>query len=412
MSNAQVIAATTATLRLLLLGGIPARDDAITQLDVTTIPPDRIDPTVDTPRLNLFLYQAVQNGAWRNRDAAHARPGELQLSPLGLNLHYLLTAYGQVDRDDGGLSHRVLGAAMSVLHDHPVFGPNELVAALPNHQALPQVERLRVSPLVTSIDEMSKLWTIFQTNYRLSAAYEVAVVLIESDRRTSNPLPVLRRGDDDGGPVVLVGQLGTLIRALAPSNRAAVRLGEVLTIEGRNIGAGQQIRVTGPHLLKPVFLDPLPGGSSDRISIVLPAAGAVGAMSTWAPGFYTATVVMPFAKDHDLSSNAVGFALAPSITVVPTTSPAGSTTLIVRCSPRLRPDQAAVLQFGLPPMPIAEEQPRAQTAEPHPTTHSFKVSGKQGDRIIARLRVDGVDSVPIDPSNPRNFDPAQMVVFQ
>jgi hypothetical protein len=169
VSNAQVIAATTATLRLLLLAGIPARDDAIAQVDVTTVPPDRVERRIlERPTLNLFLYHTVLNAAWRNRDAAHARPGEAPLPPLALNLHYLLTAYGQVDVDQGDLSHRVLGAAVSVLHDHPVFGSDELVAALPQHKALPQVERLRISPLATSIEEMSKLWTIFQTNYRLS----------------------------------------------------------------------------------------------------------------------------------------------------------------------------------------------------------------------------------------------------
>lgn len=410
MSNAQVIAATTATLRLLLLGGIPARDDAIAQVDVTTIPPDKVSANLDRPTLNLFLYQTVLNGAWRNRDAAHARPGEAPLPPLALNLHYLLTAYGQVDVDQGDFSHRVLGAAVSVLHDHPVFGPDELVAALPQHKALPQVERLRISPLATSIEEMSKLWTIFQTNYRLSTAYEVSVVLIESDRRSSTPLPVLLRGENDGGPVVLVSRVPTLIRALAPSGRAAVRLGEQLTIEGRNFAAGHRVRVSRPAPLAPVFLDPLPGGTADRITVALPAAGDLGAMSAWAPGFYTAAVVLPYATDHALSSNSVGFALAPSITVSPNNTPAGATTLTVRCSPRIRTDQKAVLLFGIPPVPVAE-RPRVATPDPQPTTCTFDVTGEVGKMYVVRLRVDGVDSVPIDPAAPSGYDPAQTVVF-
>jgi Pvc16 N-terminal domain len=410
VSNAQVIAATTATLRLMLLGGIPARDAAIAQVDVTTVPPDKVTANLDRPTLNLFLYQTVLNGAWRNRDAAHARPGEEPLPPLALNLHYLLTAYGQVDIDEGDFSHRVLGAAVSVLHDHPVLGADELVAALPQHKALPQVERLRISPLATSIEEMSKLWTIFQTNYRISTAYEVAVVLIESERRPSSPLPVLRRGEADQGPTVLASVAPTLIRAVAPGGRAAVRLGEPLTIEGRNIGAGQRLRVRGAHLAEPVMLDPLPGGTSDRISVALPAAGDAGAMTTWAPGFYTAAVVRPYADDRFLSSNSVAFALAPSITVAPTVTPAGPATLTVRCSPRIRDDQAAVLLFGTPPVAVAE-RPRIPTLAPQPTACTFDVTGVAGKEYVVRLRVDGVDSVPIEPAKPGSFDPAQTVTF-
>ncbi len=412
MSNAQVIAATTATLRLLLLGGIPARDAAIAQVDVTTVPPDKVNANIDRPTLNLFLYQTVLNGAWRNRDAAHARPGEAPLPPLALNLHYLLTAYGQVDVDEGDFSHRVLGAAVSVLHDHPVFGADELVAALPLHKALPQVERLRISPLATSIEEMSKLWTIFQTNYRLSIAYEVSVVLIESDRPASSPLPVLRRGATDRGPAVLVSAVPTLVRALPPKGRAAVRLGETLTIEGRNLGAGQRVRISGSRLATPVFLDALPGGSADRITVALPDVGAPGVMAAWAPGFYTATVVVPHEGMHDLPSNAVPFALAPFITVSPTTPPAGAVALTVLCTPRLRDDQPAVLLFGTPPHPVPEK-PRVPDADlGHPTPCTFQVSGAAGERYAVRLRVDGVDSVPVDPAAPASFDPAQTVAFQ
>jgi hypothetical protein len=162
--------------------------------------------------------------------------------------------------------------------------------------------------------------------------------------------------------------------------------------------------------LKPVFLDPLPGGTSDRISVKLPAAGDVGAMEAWAPGFYTASVVLPYATDHELSSNSVGFALAPSITVSPTTAPAGPVTLTVKCSPRIRADQKAVLLFGLPPVLIAERA-RIATADPQPTTCTFDVTGEKGKKYVVRLRVDGVDSVPVDPTKPGDYDSAQTVVF-
>jgi len=46
-----------------------------------------------------------------------------------------------------------------------------------------------------SLEDVSKLWTTFQTQYRISAAYEVSVVIIESSRIVKTPLPVLTRGE-------------------------------------------------------------------------------------------------------------------------------------------------------------------------------------------------------------------------
>jgi len=88
MSNAQIIAATTATLRKLLLDGVPHRDPAITSISVTTTPLDRVGSDLTQPQLNLFLYHAVLNGAWRNRDVpTQVGPGDLAQPRLGLNLH-------------------------------------------------------------------------------------------------------------------------------------------------------------------------------------------------------------------------------------------------------------------------------------------------------------------------------------
>ncbi|MEO7361004.1 MAG: DUF4255 domain-containing protein [Gemmatimonadaceae bacterium] len=411
MSNSQIIAATTATIRVLLLNGIPARDAAMAQVDVSTNAPDKVVTNIERPTINLFLFQVVPNAAFRNRDAVHARLGESTLPPLALNLHYMLTAYGPVDVDEGDFSHRVLGSAVSVLHDHPLLSNEELSDALPSHKALPQVERMRIAPLATSVEEMSKLWTMFQTNYRLSIAYEVSVALIESDRPAVRPLPVLRRGANDRGPAVIASAIPTLVMAVPPNGQLSLRLGEVLKIEGRNFGAGVRARVSGTRLASPRVFSVLPGGDSENVSIALPAAADAGVMAAWAPGFYTIAAVLQHEGMHDLSSNAVAFAIAPSVTVAPNSAPAGTVTLTVLCTPRLRDDQVAVLLVGNPSRTIVED-PRAAVADTSkPTQCVFQVTGVAGDRYAVRLRVDGVDSIPIDPAAPTQFDPAQMVQF-
>jgi uncharacterized protein DUF4255 len=411
MSNAQVIAATTATLRRLLLAGIPARDTAIPEVTVTTLPPDKVGADLTKPWLNLFLYQTAVNAAFRNRDATQARPGEQPRPPLALDLHYMLTAYGQVTPDDGDFSHRVLGAAVSVLHDHPVLGPGELVGALTTDPIEPPVERLRISPIPTTLEEMSKLWTTFQTNYRLSTVYEVSVVLIESDLASPSALPVLQRGPGDRGVTAAAAAAPLLVRAVPPGRQPAVRLGETFTLEGRRLGAaGLRLRVRSSHFAAPILLAPEPGATDDRVAVRLPAAGAPGAMAEWAPGFYTVQALVRPEGLPEISSNAVPFALAPAIALSANAAPAGELALTVSCAPRLREGQSALLVLG---DRTAVERQRTDPADPaQPTRCVFDVAGAAGERFVVRLRADGVDSVPVDPADPLRFDPAQTLSFQ
>ena len=80
MSNALAIAAATRTLRNLLDGvatadysGLPSDTRPTAQIEVTTLPLDRVRVTdAAHSRLNLFLYQAEPNAAWRNRDMIRA----------------------------------------------------------------------------------------------------------------------------------------------------------------------------------------------------------------------------------------------------------------------------------------------------------------------------------------------------
>ena len=54
-----------------------------------------------------------------------------------------------------------------------------------------QIENVRITWNPLTADEMSKLWGSFQVAYRLSAAYEVSVVLIRSKKPAAAAPPVL-----------------------------------------------------------------------------------------------------------------------------------------------------------------------------------------------------------------------------
>ncbi len=198
MSNPLAIQAVTATLRELLL-----TDDAIETVSVR--PPDRLLDTESSGRLNLFLYRVAPNVALQNAtlpDRSHS--SEFFVPPLALDLFYLLTAYGA--ESDISREHEYLGRAMHILHNNASLSPayvrrvtqgingGEYISDL--HE---QIERVRITHDPLSVDDLSKLWNTFQTQYRISTAYRVSVVLIDTAKRPGSALPVLRRGEADRG---------------------------------------------------------------------------------------------------------------------------------------------------------------------------------------------------------------------
>lgn len=426
MSNARAIAAATATLRNLLLAQVPKRDTELSDLQVTTQPPDlaRNSNNNTSAQLNLFLYQTVINGAWRNLDMPRqVRPGETGAPPLPLNLHYLITAYGRGASDNDTVSHRVLGGAMSVLHDHPALGRDEIASSLLHNELLDndlgeQFERLKITPLPLGIEEMSKLWMVFQTNYRISAAYEVTVVLIDSRLPVKAALPVLKRGEDDRGVTSVAGVPPSLDEIRPPQSQQAARLGEDIAIAGGQLTTvDTTVRFTSSRLAQPVELVPQPGLTPDEITVHIPdQAQDPEALSHWAPGFYTVGLVQQRAGLPPITSNELAFALAPRITVAPSSAPAGTINLTLVCEPRIADGQRVLLLFGdrqMGPTTIVTPPITSPPLDVPPTTITFDVPDVVAGSYLVRLRVDGVDSIPVvytgTPPIPA-FDPAQKVI--
>lgn len=420
MSNSLAIAAATATIRHLLLTQMPLIDSDLSDLEVTTQPPDLARKNVTKAQLNIFLYGTVVAAAWRNHDLpAQVRPGETGNPPLALNLHYLLTAYGRGDSDNDSVSHRVLGSAMGVLNDHPLLGSAEIEAALAGNDLGDQIERVRITPQPIGVEEMSKLWTVFQSQYRLSVAYEVGVILIDSRRPVRAPLPVIRRGPADRGAVAVAGLAPVLDQLRLPNSQSGIRLGEDAILAGANLstdnveallsGAYPEGGATEDVVTLPVTA----GAQADLLGLHIPdVADDPNALSQWHPGFYLASLVQTRPDVPPVSSNAVALALAPRITVAPLAAAAGDLELTLSCEPRIRAGQRVLLIFG-------DRQFKPDTmvspADPtKPTELKFKVKQAAAGAYVARLRVDGVDSIPVVLAGTppvAAFDPAQTVTI-
>jgi hypothetical protein len=199
MSNYLAIATVTAALQHVLQGPV---NNAVGGAKVGFNRPDGTGAGNGDPLVNVYLYQVTPNAAYRNVDLPTRRSdGTLVQKPLAaLDLHYLFTFHGD---DTQLVPQRMLGAVASALQAQPLLSSQSIEAAIESPQFIniltgsdlaSQVERVRFTPTALSLEEFSKLWSVFfQVEYCLSAAYQASVVLIESDDTPQQALPVQAR---------------------------------------------------------------------------------------------------------------------------------------------------------------------------------------------------------------------------
>jgi hypothetical protein len=392
MSNTLAIAAVTATLRNLLQTGLASEGD-LADATITMQPLDHARANGNNAnQMNIFLYHVLPSATWRNMDMpGRLRSGEAAFPPLGLNLYYLLTAFGRDNDTQRPFSHQLLGRAMSILNDHPLLGADEIKAALPNNDLWNQVERIRFTLQPYSIEEIAKLWTGFQTQYRLSVAYEAAVVLLDSNRQAKTPLPVLMRGPADSG-VVAQGNLLPPFPAITqldiPKQQTTAKLGDTLTLTGSNLdGDSVNVQFSNPRIAATVLIPANTGGTDQQVTVELRSN-----IPDWLAGLYTVAVITSRKGEPDRTTNELPLPIAPVITSkMPLTAKRvnGDVTLKLTCSPQVRPEQRVALLLGDREIPAT-----AVTAPASSLT--FAVLAPAPGTYFVRLRVDGVDSQLID----------------
>lgn len=418
MSSPLAIAAVTASLKDLLNEGLLNHDlSTIGSFSVTAQPPDRITTgNTESNQLNVFLYQVTPNLGWRNADlpSRDGGFGRLTNPPLALDLHYLLTAYGAQDMN----AEVLLGYAMQLLHENPIITRQQLRTVLGSPSPvdgaiLPgpfgtlsavdlaeQVEQIKVAPVYLSAEDLSKLWTAMQARYRPSMAYMVSVVLIQATNETKAAPPVLKRGAADRGPISRARPAPVLgsVRPAASPLLPAARLGDDLILVGTNLAYDGVITAVLENARLGITLElPLATGGPDGalVAHVPTLADDANALTDWGVGIYTVAIRVTQPNEPTWSTNAVPIALAPLVTVSPLSAAAGSVDLTVTCSPRLRPEQdaGARLLFG-----SSAIHPKTVTtpADPtEPSTLAFTIANVDAGDYLVRLRVDGIDSLPV-----------------
>lgn len=409
MSNGYALAAVTAVLRSRLnhhLAGSLA--GAIGDVTVTALPPDRITVGTSEPtQLNVFLYQVTHNQAWRNVNlpATDSAGASIDAPPLGLDLHYLLTAYGP----DMFLGEIVLGHALRALHDEPILERDVIRAALnpatPDPTLLPvlsgagladQLEQIRLTPTVMAPEELSKLWSALQAHYRPTACYEARVVLIDSLRTRRRALPV--SGTGVAGVAGMPPVLDTVENAAGPVPITAT---STIALRGRHLSAESLIVLLNGEEHTPAAQDVRP----TAITVDLAAAG-LELRAGWVPAQVRVDVPLgdPPVPHNAYPSNTVPFLLAPTITVTSTvTDPAGASGhLDVTVTPAVTARQRVSLLLnevappaGRPPRAVALAAPGDNGVPPDETETStirFPFSHVPAGDYVVRLSVDGAES--------------------
>jgi hypothetical protein len=258
VSTYLAIGGVSATLQKLLKDRMELPSDVTwSDVDITVrTPKPDTDPndsqTPENSRVNLFLYNVTENAYLKNQEMpGHGHPAAFGQPPLSVNLHYLLTAYGTTSENGSVVTEvraqQLLGSAMQVLHDHPVI-TDELTAddgtTILHSSLLGEYERVKLTLDPISLEDLSKVWTALTFPYRLSVAYKVSVVQIESTRPRSFP-KLVGKPPAEGPRVVALPLRGPRIdellvgRAEDPDTLLAAayaRIGDRLVLRGRNLG--------------------------------------------------------------------------------------------------------------------------------------------------------------------------------
>jgi hypothetical protein len=424
MSNFLAIATVTATLRRILQDALIAaastEPGGVTGAAAYSQRPDGTGNSSIDKGVNIYLYQVTPNAAYRNEDLPTRRAdGTLAHRPqAALNLDYLLSFYGEeTDLEP----QRVMGVTVRTLHSRPILTrqmirdtlADPLFTYLAASDLADQIELIKMTPLNLSLEELSKLWSVFfQTPYALSAAYQATVVLIEQEETVQAALPV-RKSNIYALPFhhPVVEQVTDLSGADQP-----ILSDGTLCIQGQRLrGEVTRIRLAGLQLT--------PSDPVRNTELQLPLSSVpAGSLQAGVQGVQVIHRVMmgtPPVEHRGFESNVAAFVLRPQIKKDPVTSAyqiakssitgsgdgpyAGDITLNV--SPAIgRSQQVSLLlnQITPPADPSAAyafDAPERDPATAPATDESITIpfSGVKKAAYLVRIQVDGAES-PVDES--------------
>lgn len=243
-----------------------------TAVNVTTVPPEKVD-TAALNTLNLHLYHVVEDPYWKNVPVAGSGVPSVAHEPMGLCFYYVMSAHHDSSLADWSLNQqKVFGLGLKSFHDIPVITDSTFVGST---QLMPLNLRgedsgIQIILCPKAAEEAISFWSAEdQSTARLSAFYEVRIIMLEPEPLTRIAPPVLSVSTfvQDLGAPHLDSSEGVVHYTLPPeagggARQALKRPARVglhpatatnppenrLTLHGRGLtGVSQQLFISSPH---------------------------------------------------------------------------------------------------------------------------------------------------------------------
>ena len=181
MADSTAVAEATGALRRLLQAQIAAATAAISPQ-----PPQELK---SGKTVSLWLYRVGREPSLINNPPRRPTPDTELGRPLPLVLSYLITPM----MAEAATAQKVLGQVLQSLNDHAVLRGGDLT---PPFAA--GIDELRIGFDPLSLEDLMRIWSATQQPHRLSVAYQVQAVTIDSalDPQRSAPVAV-RQSETD-----------------------------------------------------------------------------------------------------------------------------------------------------------------------------------------------------------------------
>ncbi|NEO87237.1 MAG: DUF4255 domain-containing protein [Spirulina sp. SIO3F2] len=409
MSNHLALATVTATLQRLLQAAVQGD---VSGSRVTTLRPDAIGTATPAAGVNLFLYHIPMNYIWGNalEIKRRQRPGEMaKRSRTALDLHYMISFYG----NDAELEpQRLLGSVIRTLTDQESITKQDIIDTLDDSNLqylsfsdLPEkVTEISFSPLNLTLEELSKVWSVFfQTPYCLSVAYKATVVMIEGEAMSEQPIPISGRQMGNMSP--LAGRPRIKEVTAEEGRFHPIETMTTLLIRGKYLKGYQtmvrigEVEVAPSKLEDNELLLPL-----ETIPIELLAAGVQSLQVV-----YQQSEPKDDESGSVVESNVAPFVLRPTVVDIAVKNLRGTNTSPRRCTVvitvNLAINQSQNVLLAL--NELAADQPVNYSFEvkhdlPETKELTVDIEGiKSGDYLV-RLFVDGAETNLITDSDPKS----------
>lgn len=195
MADTRAIMAVGEALSTLLRTAYQPADFAA-DLEFRTITPRETTAGQIAAGVSFLLYRIVPNGAHRTPAGRFDAQGRRRQSQLPLDLHFLMTVWGQ----EATLQNAVAGWALRMIEDSPLLSSGLLNAAAPGAFRPEEVVEIGLAEL--SNEDLLRIWESMGANaaYQLSVPYVARVVRIESllPEPGTGGAPVQERAPDFG----------------------------------------------------------------------------------------------------------------------------------------------------------------------------------------------------------------------